>query len=201
MNILELIQKRYTAKKYNPNKIIPQEKIEDLKEILRLTPSTINIQPWKFTFVQNTEIKAQLATASKHNQERVNQAQLIVVFSVADDLDAFQTVVENEVPQFRVDWYNQIKASMPESNLKVWLSNQVYIALGVGLTASAALGLDATPMEGFNNQALDELLGFAEKGLKSVVILPLGYRDTSGDWLVNLKKYRTPKDEFITEIK
>ena len=55
-------------------------------------------------------------------------------------------------------------------------------------------------MEGFNSAALDELLGLAEKGLKSIVILPLGYRDTSGDWLVNLKKYRTPKEEFITEI-
>ena len=56
-------------------------------------------------------------------------------------------------------------------------------------------------MEGFNNAALDELLGFPEKGLKSVVILPLGYREENGDWLVNLKKYRTPKDEFVTEIK
>ncbi|KDN56475.1 nitroreductase family protein [Flavobacterium seoulense] len=173
MNILELIQKRYTAKKYNPNKIIPQEKIEDLKEILRLTPSSINIQPWKFTFVQNTEIKAQLATASKHNQERVNQAQLIVVFSVADDLDAFQTVVENEFPQFRVDWYNQIKASMPESNLKVWLSNQVYIALGVGLTASAALGLDATPMEGIEPDKYQTILNMTT--YKPLFAMAVGY--------------------------
>jgi nitroreductase / dihydropteridine reductase len=64
MNILELIQKRYTAKKYNTDKAIPQEKIEDLKEILRLTPSSINIQPWKFTFVQNPEIKAKLASVT-----------------------------------------------------------------------------------------------------------------------------------------
>ena len=61
MNILELIEKRYTAKKYNANKEIPQEKIEDIKQILRLTPSSINIQPWKFTFVQNPETSLQTA--------------------------------------------------------------------------------------------------------------------------------------------
>ncbi|NDP28896.1 MAG: NAD(P)H-dependent oxidoreductase, partial [Flavobacterium sp.] len=126
MNILDLIQKRYTAKKYNADKAIPQEKIEDLKEILRLTPSSINIQPWKFTFVQNPEIKAKLALVSMHNAEKINQAQLLIVFSVADDLDAFQNVVENEFPQARKNWYNQIKASMPEADLKIWLAQQVY---------------------------------------------------------------------------
>src|SRR6187397_748528 len=111
MNILELIQKRYSAKQYNSDKAIPQEKIADLKEILRLTPSSINIQPWKFTFVQNPEIKAQLASVSMHNTEKINQAQLLVVFSVADDLDAFQNVVDNELPKARTNWYNQMKAS------------------------------------------------------------------------------------------
>jgi nitroreductase/dihydropteridine reductase len=70
MNILDLIQKRYTAKKYNADIVLPQEKIEDLKEVLRLTPSSINIQPWKFTFVQNPEIKAKLASVSMHNGEK-----------------------------------------------------------------------------------------------------------------------------------
>src|SRR6478752_5489264 len=148
MDILELIQKRYSVKKYNSDKAIPEEKIEALKEILRLTPSSINIQPWKFTFVQNPEIKAKLASVSMHNTEKINQAKLLVVFSVADDLDAFQEVVNEELPKARADWYSQIKVSMPETELKMWLSKQVYIALGVGLTASAALGLDSTPMEG-----------------------------------------------------
>ena len=80
-------------------------------------------------------------------------------------------------------------------------AKQAYISFGLAIAAAAEQKVDTTPMEGFNNAALDELLGLAEKGLKSVVILPLGYRDTSGDWLVNLKKYRTPKEEFITEIK
>jgi nitroreductase/dihydropteridine reductase len=173
MNILELIQKRYTAKKYNADKAIPQEKIENLKEILRLTPSSINIQPWKFTFVQNPEIKAKLASVSMHNEEKIKQAKLLVVFSVADDLDAFQKVVDNEFPQARRDWYNQIKASKPEADLKIWLSKQVYIALGVGLTASAALGLDSTPMEGIETDKYSAILNMT--AYKPLFAMAVGY--------------------------
>jgi nitroreductase/dihydropteridine reductase len=173
MNILELIQKRYTAKKYNSDKAIPKEKIEDLKEILRLTPSSINIQPWKFTFVQNPEIKAKLASVSMHNQEKVNQAQLLVVFSVADDLDAFQKVVDTELPQARRDWYNQIRASTPEADLKIWLAKQVYIALGVGLTASIALGLDSTPMEGIETDKYMAILNMSV--YKPLFAMAVGY--------------------------
>jgi len=173
MNILELIQKRYTAKQYNTDKAIPEEKIEALKEILRLTPSSINIQPWKFTFVQNPEMKTKLASVSKHNEEKINQAKLLVVFSVADDLDAFQKVVDNELPQARRDWYNQIKASTPEADLKVWLSKQVYIALGVGLTASISLGLDSTAMEGIEADKYATILNM--KTYKPLFAMAVGY--------------------------
>lgn len=173
MNILDLIQKRYTAKTYNPNKAIPQEKIEDLKEILRLTPSSINIQPWKFTFVQNPEIKSKLAAVSMHNTEKINQAQLLVVFSVADDLDAFQKVVDEELAAARRDWYNKIKASTPEADLKTWLAKQVYIALGVGLTASIALGLDSTAMEGIESDKYSTILGMTE--YKPLFAMAVGY--------------------------
>lgn len=173
MNILELIEKRYTAKKYNAHKTIPQEKIEDLKEILRLTPSSINIQPWKFTFVQNPEMKAKLAAVSMHNTEKINQAKLLVVFSVADDLDAFQKVVDNELPEARRDWYNKMKASMPEADLKIWLAKQVYIALGVGLTASVALGLDSTAMEGIESDKYQDILNMT--AYKPLFAMAVGY--------------------------
>jgi nitroreductase/dihydropteridine reductase len=173
MNILNLIQKRYTAKKYNADKVLPQEKIEELKEILRLTPSSINIQPWKFTFVQNPEIKAKLASVSMHNGEKINQAQLLIVFSVADDLDAFQKVVDNELGEARRNWYNQMKASMPEADLKIWLAKQVYIALGVGLTASAAMGLDSTAMEGIETDKYRTILNMTT--YKPLFAMALGY--------------------------
>ena len=173
MNILELIQKRYTAKKYNADKTIPADKIEALKEILRLTPSSINIQPWKFTFVQNPEVKAKLATVSMHNGEKINQAQLLIVFSVADDLDAFQKVVENEFPEMRSNWYKQMKANMSEADLRIWLAKQVYIALGVGLTASAAMGLDSTAMEGIESDKYKSILNMAD--YKPLFAMAVGY--------------------------
>ena len=173
MNILQLIQKRYATKKYNTKKTIPEDKIEALKEVLRLSPSSINIQPWKFYFVQNPEIKAELAAVSMHNTEKINQAKLLVVFSVVDDLDAFQKVVENELPQARIDWYNQIKANTTEADLKIWFSKQLYIALGVGLTASIALGLDSTPMEGVELDKYNAILGM--KAYKPLFAMAVGY--------------------------
>lgn len=173
MNILELIKKRYTAKKYNADKEIPEEKIEELKQILRLTPSSINIQPWKFTFVQNTEIKSKLASVSMHNKEKIMQAKLLIVFSVVDDLDAFQKVVDNEFAQGRRDWYNQIRANMPENDLKIWMAKQVYIALGVALTASVALGLDSTAMEGIETDKYEEVLKMTD--YKPLFAMAVGY--------------------------
>lgn len=193
MNILNLIQKRYTAKKYNADKVLPQEKIEELKEILRLTPSSINIQPWKFTFVQNPEIKAKLASVSMHNGEKINQAQLLIVFSVADDLDAFQKVVDNELGEARRNWYNQMKASMPEADLKIWLAKQVYIALGVGLTASAAMGLDSTAMEGIETDKYRTILNMTT--YKPLFAMALGYGAEEDSNRIEL----TPKSRRLQE--
>ena len=199
MNILELIQKRYSAKKYNSDKAIPQEKIEDLKAILRLTPSSINIQPWKFTFVQNPEIKAKLASVSMHNTEKINQAKLLVVFSVADDLDDFQKVVDKELPQARRDWYNQIKASMPEADLKIWLSKQVYIALGVGLTASIALGLDSTAMEGIESDKYMDILNMT--AYKPLFAMAVGYgSEDDFNRIEATPKSRRPQESVIETI-
>ena len=199
MNILELIQKRYSAKKYNAEKEIPQEKIEALKEILRLTPSSINIQPWKFTFVKNPEIKEQLAKVSMHNEEKISQAKLLVVFSVADDLDAFQKVVDKELPEARRDWYNKIKASKPEADLKIWLSQQVYIALGVGLTSSIALGLDSTAMEGIESDKYMTILDMFE--YKPLFAMAVGYgAEDDFNRIEAMPKSRRPLESVIENI-
>ena len=80
-------------------------------------------------------------------------------------------------------------------------ARQAYIAFGVALMAAAFEGVDSTPMEGFDADAVDEILGLREKGLRAVTLLPLGYRDTEGDWLVNLKKVRRAKENFVIEMK
>ena len=90
MDFLELMQQRYTTKKYNPTEKINSEKIEQLKQILQLSPSSINSQPWKFIFVENQELKAQLAEVSRHNTERVLQCSHLVVFNVVNNLEFFE---------------------------------------------------------------------------------------------------------------
>jgi len=188
MDPLEQARMRYSVKKFDSSKKIPQEKIEDLKEILRLAPSSINIQPWKFTFVQNTDIKAQLAAVSMHNEEKVNQADLLVVFSVADDLS-----------QRHRDWYNSMRKSKPEADLKIWMAKQVYIALGVGLNASIALGLDSTPMEGIETDKYAAILNM--KAYKPVLAMAVGYA-AADDYnrLEVVPKLRRPLEDVIETI-
>jgi nitroreductase len=91
-------------------------------------------------------------------------------------------------------------AKQPKTWHQSHAAKQAYIALGIGLVAAAEQKVDATPMEGFDSEALDVMLGLADKGLKSQAILALGYRDEANDWLVNMKKVRTPADEFFIKL-
>ncbi len=198
MNILALIQKRYTAKKYNLSKSISQEKVEELKEILRLAPSSINCQPWKFSFVQNQEMKSKLASVSMHNTEKINQAQLLVVFSVVDDLEAFQQVVNNEFPHFRQEMYQKIKSNYSETELKNWMAKQVYIALGVGLTACAAMGLDSTAMEGIETDKYKEILGMTTYNPLFAMAVGYGSEEDSNRLEISPKTRRSLEDVVET---
>ncbi len=199
MKPLELAKKRYATKKYDSSKVLPQEKIDELKEILHLAPSSINIQPWKFTFVQDPEIKSKLADASLHNTEKINQAGLLIVFSVAEDLEAFQKVVDEELPEGLRDWYNNAKASMLESDLRVWLSRQVYIALGVAMSATIALGLDSTPMEGIEPEKYMTILNMTE--YKPLFALSVGYRAEDDYYQPEkMPKSRRPFNDVIKNV-
>lgn len=199
MEALQIAQKRYSAKKYIVDKKIPEDKIDALKEILRLSPSSINIQPWKFTFVQNKNVKAQLAEASLHNVEKINEADLLVVFSVADDLDAFQEIVDRELPEYLRDWYTTSRANMPEAELKIWLARQVYIALGMALSGSSALGLDATPMEGIESDKYSEILNMTT--YKPLLAMAVGYgAEDDYNRLEVVPKSRRPLEDVIETI-
>ncbi len=199
MTPYELANKRYATKRYNADKKIPQEKIAELKEVLRLTPSSINIQPWKFTFVQNPKIKSQLAKASLFNEEKVNEADLLVVFSYADNLEAFQQVVDHKLPNTVAEIYNFSKNNMSDDELKNWFIRQVYIALGVGISTSVALGLDSTPMEGIESEKYQEILGM--KNYKPIVALAIGYRNSEDSNQPELKpKNRLAMKEVVFSV-
>ncbi|SEA05133.1 nitroreductase / dihydropteridine reductase [Arachidicoccus rhizosphaerae] len=174
MSFLELAKNRYTTKKYDAAKKIDPSVIAELQEILRLTPSSINSQPWKFVFVGESQLKARLAAVSYFNEEKINQASHLVVFSGLDNVEQFEQQIHRHLPEGAVAYYNQMLKPLGDSSIKAWLNNQVYIALGFFLSAAAHLGLDSTPMEGIQAAAYREILGLPHH--QPLFAVALGYR-------------------------
>ncbi|NAS12045.1 nitroreductase family protein [Poritiphilus flavus] len=175
MSFKEYMQQRYTTKMYNPSRKIEQNKIQDLMEVLRLSPSSINSQPWKFTFVSDAETKQQLSKVSWLNTEKVLDSDTVVVFSRINSLDLFEQQIEAELPGRAVDYYKEFIKPMPEDQIKSWFNRQLYLSLGVFLSACAAMGIDATPMEGIEPEQYDRILN--QLDYAAVVAVAIGYRD------------------------
>lgn len=130
MSFLNLAKSRYTTKKYNSNEKITDDKIQQLKEILHLSPSSINSQPWKFTFVSDEKIKSKLAAVSYFNEQKINEASHLVIFSAIDDIGKFETQIHQNLPEGAVGYYNQFIKIGSETAIKSWLQHQVYLSLG-----------------------------------------------------------------------
>ena len=169
------MQQRYTTKKYNASKKIESEKIKELQQVLQLSPSSINSQPWKFTFVSDTDTKEQLSKVSWLNTSKVIESDTIVVFNRINDIDLFEKQIEEELPEGAVGYYKEFIKPKPEEEIKAWFNRQVYLALGVFLSACAEMGIDATPMEGIEPENYDKILN--NKDYATVVAVAIGYRD------------------------
>ncbi|MFV0338779.1 MAG: nitroreductase family protein [Chthoniobacterales bacterium] len=174
MNFLKLAQTRYATKRYNPEKDIPEEKINELKEVLRLTPSSINCQPWRFTFVRDKALKERLSEVSMHNTHKIQQAPLLIVFSVIDDIVAFEKWANSEWEERMIGMYNAARPSMSDEEIKVWFSRQLYISLGYCMAACVAMELDSTPMEGIEQDKYAEILDSAP--YRPLFAVSVGYR-------------------------
>ncbi|AZA85484.1 NAD(P)H-dependent oxidoreductase [Chryseobacterium shandongense] len=199
MNFLELTQRRYTTKKYNADKKIPADKINELKEILRLSASSINSQPWKFSFIENEAVKSELASVSYFNEQKINDASHLVVFSAVDNLQVFEEELLQNLPDGSRGYYNQFIKSLPESEIKSWLQHQVYLSLGFFLSASISLDLDSTPMEGIQSDRYKEILGLID--YKPLFAVALGYRnpDDANQPSINPKS-RLPLEKIIQSL-
>ena len=205
---MELIKKlnwRYATKRMNGQEV-PQEKLDRILEAIRLSASSAGLQPYKVIVVKDPAVKEKLKVAA-NNQPQITEASHIVIFAawtkVTDEnVGAYlnQIATERNIPIEALDGFKAmftgIIAKSAEENF-TWTSRQTYIALGTGLVAAAFEEVDATPMEGFNNAAVDEILGLKEKGLSSVSIMTLGYRDTENDYLVNAKKIRRSTEDLF----
>lgn len=199
MSFTDIAKDRYTTKTYNRNERIPAEKIEQLKDILRLSPSSINSQPWKFTFVSDETVKQRLAGASYWNGDRINEASHLVVFSAIDDIRNFEKQIRENLPEGSVNYYNNFLKPKSEAEIRSWLQHQVYLSLGFFLSACASLAIDSTPMEGIQNDEYDKILQL--DGYKTLFAVAIGYRNPEDANQPSVKpKSRLPLEMVIQSI-
>ena len=209
--LLEQVQRRYATKKMDPAKAVPQDKVDRIIEAARLAPSSSGLQPYEVIVVSNAEVRARIQAAA-HNQAQITDGSHVLVFAAWDnytperinhmfDLNVSMRGGTNEGwENYRKMLLTNYPARSAQENFE-HAARQAYIALGASLIAAAFEKVDCTPMEGFDPAAVDAILNLSDKGLRSVAIMPLGYRLSGGDWLENLVKVRRPLSEFATEIK
>ena len=217
MDTLVTAKTRYATKAYNSEKKIPQTQFEKLLEILRFSPSSVNIQPWHFLVAESDQAKQRIASALTgnyiYNAAKVLHSSHTLVFCTRTDISAeyLEQLLQQDDASGRfkdeaakqgqrdtrhgyVEFYrNELK------NLSSWMENQTYLALGQFLFAAGLEGIDATPMEGFDRDTLNKEFKLTEKGLKASVIVAVGYRSDS-DFNAKLPKSRLPDQVIFTRL-
>jgi nitroreductase len=208
MSITTALSWRYATKKMNGTKI-PKEKLEIILNAIALAPSSFGLQPYSVFVIENKALLEKIRAVA-NNQSQITDASALLVFAAWNKLTqqhiddyfariaAVRDVTLESLQPMKEHIETQLKNS--DSDNLIWNAKQAYIALGIALVAAAEEQVDSTPMEGFDKQALDELLQLKEKGLASAVILPLGYRDAANDYLANLKKVRREKDQLFIRL-
>lgn len=203
---LEALNWRYAVKKFSTRNL-PQEKVNIVFESLRLTPSSMGLQAWKFINVENQEIREKLVSAS-WNQEQVKDASHLLVFARPlllnqEDVDKYvnhlakeRKMEDGKRDSFRNMVNNYLK-TLDENQLGIWLDKQLYIALGNLMTVCAIEGIDTCPMEGFQPAEYDKILGLKEKGLTAVLVCPIGYRADDDQYRTQPKVRFSNEDVFL----
>jgi nitroreductase len=208
--LIDRLNWRYATKKMNPDKAVPEEKVERILEAVRLAPTSSGLQQFEVIVVTNKQVREKIK-AIAWNQEQVTDASHLIVFAAWDNytperINHMFDLVNDERGFKNEGWeaYRQmLLGTYPQRDAETnfeHAARQAYVGLGIALTAAAFEEVDATPMEGFDPAALDEILDLRARGLRSVAIVPLGYRADEGDWLLGLKKVRRPVDEFVSRV-
>jgi nitroreductase len=205
------LQWRYATKKMDPAKAVPQDKVNRILEAIRLAPSSSGLQPFEVLVVTNAAVREQIK-AIAWGQSQITDGSHVLVFAAWDNYtaDRINQIFDYTNAQrggsteagdaYRKNLLANYTAREPQVNFE-HAARQAYIGVGMALVAAAEEGVDSTPMEGFDPAALDGILDLKARGLRSVAIMPLGYREADKDWLVNLPKVRRPASEFVTEVK
>ena len=208
-NIVSALEWRYATKKFDENKSVSDTDIERIKDVLRLTPSSFWLQPWKFVIISNKELQKELLPHT-FNQNQIVEASHVIVFARKNVLD--ETMVQDYIddyletiwaPEWTLDWYrdmmNGFFVNKPQDQKENWADKQVYIALGNLMTALADMKIDSCAMWGFIDAKYDEILWLEEKWLSSVVVLPIWYR-ADDDKHASVPKVRFKNEDLFIEM-
>jgi nitroreductase len=209
MKITDNLKWRYATKKFNPDLKISAGNLELLKEAVNFTASSYGLQPYKVLIIENPEIREKLKAAA-WGQNQITDSSALFLFCNftevgADKVDNFLKL-RADINGLNVndskdygDMMKSMLSSLTPEEISVWTSKQTYIALGTLLAASAELKIDSCPMEGFNKEQFDEILGLKKRGLTASVLAAVGYRDENDPFLV-FKKVRKPLNEMFESI-
>ena len=207
--LIEQLNWRYATKKMDATKTVPQDKLDVIIEAIRMAPTSSGTQPFELLVVTNPEKLASIQEAAG-GQAQITDGSHLLVFAAWDNYTAerIDEVVDiniearGDLPMLHA-YYDNLKNNYVPRDAAVnyaHAARQAYIALGIALVAAAEQEVDSTPMEGFDPSKVDEILGLKARGLRSVVLLPLGYRDPTGDWLLPMGKVRKPLKTMVTHV-
>ncbi len=215
MDLVKVLNKRYSAKTFDPNENIPENVWKQMEAALRLSASSTNAQPWHFVIVSTKEGKDKLANASNEkygfNSQKIIDAPYSVLFCTKNDIDEEYLLhvldIEDKDGRYtnpelkemmhggRSFFVNMHKDTVKD--LAQWNEKQVYLNVGNALLSAAILGIDALPMEGIDIEALNKEFGLSRKGLTASVLVSFGYH-TAEDFNADLPKSRLPEEEIFT---
>ncbi len=208
-SLIEQLSWRYATKKMDPTKKVPDDKVNAIVEAIRLAPTSSGTQPFELFVITNSKIRGEVRVAAG-DQAQITDGSHLLVFAAWDNyteerIDAVTQLVtemRGELPM-AIEYYDNLKSNYVPREAGVnyaHAARQAYIALGVALVAAAEQEVDSTPMEGFDPAEVDKILEMKARGLRSVVLMPLGYRDPSADWLLPMKKVRKSRETIVTQI-
>ncbi|MEW2919847.1 NAD(P)H-dependent oxidoreductase [Muricauda sp. ANG21] len=208
-NVLENRTWRYATKKFDSTKKVSDEDLETLLEATRLSASSYGLQPYHLLVISDQKVKEQLKPVS-WNQSQITDASHIIVFANTTNfgeelVDGFlkNTSKIRNIPTETLKGYGDFMKSkllgLPVETKRNWAARQVYIAFGNMMQAAAELKIDSCPMEGFESEEYNKILGLPEKNLTATVVLAIGYRSEE-DATQHLPKVRKSTEELITYI-
>lgn len=209
MNALESLSWRYATKKFDNNRTLTDDQVNQLLEAGNLTATSYGLQPYKLLVIKNQDLQNQLV-AHSYNQHQVSEASHVIVIAVRTDVNeqyisAHAARMEKErgldtgaLDDFKGTMLATI-GKLPPEELYQWSAKQAYIVLGTMLAAAAAMNIDSCPMEGFLAAEYDKLLDLKSQNLRSVLVLPVGYR-SEDDAVQHQKKVRLPLDEIVVQL-